>query len=146
MSVMMRMSKRLMVANLRHGLLSVGGGLLVLRVGHGEEVLQLPLQGLKRWPLHRVLEKIRWSKENGSLCCYSILLASESESGQVKVKVKVCVYLVPALQHDVVEGGGTTLGRCHSVTMLHLHVVIMMMLEIDGNDCHGCNVDQRKVC
>ena len=59
------------------------------------------------------------------------------------MKVKVCAYLVPALQHDVVEGGGTTLWRCHSVTMLHLHVVIMMMLEMDGNDCHGCNVDQR---
>ena len=129
------------MANLRHRLLSVGGGLLVVRVGHGEEVLQLPLQRLKRWPLHRVLEKIRWSKENGNLRCYSILLASESESDQVKVKVKVCVYLVPALQHDVVEGGGTALGRCHSVTVLHLHVVIMrMMLEIDGNDCHGMDI------
>jgi len=40
---------------LRHGLLSVGGRLLVLRVGHGEEVLKLPLQRLKGWPLHWVL-------------------------------------------------------------------------------------------
>ena len=33
----------------------VGGGVLVLRIGHGEEVLQLPLQGLEGGPLHRVL-------------------------------------------------------------------------------------------
>jgi len=40
---------------LRRGLMSVGGGLLVLGVGHGEEVLQLPLQGLEGGPLHGVL-------------------------------------------------------------------------------------------
>ena len=44
--------------NLRHRLLSVGGSFLVLWVGHGEEVFQLPLQCLKGRPLHRVLHKI----------------------------------------------------------------------------------------
>ena len=39
----------------RHGLVSVLGGFLVLRVRHREEVLQLPLQRLERRPLHRVL-------------------------------------------------------------------------------------------
>ena len=44
--------------NLRHRLLSVGGSFLVLWVGHGEEVFQLPLQCLKGRPLHRVLHKM----------------------------------------------------------------------------------------
>jgi hypothetical protein len=34
---------------------SVGGRLLVLGVVHGEEVFELPLQGLERGPLQRVL-------------------------------------------------------------------------------------------
>ena len=38
--------------------MSVGGGLLVLAVGEGEEVLQLPLQRLECWSLHRVLQTI----------------------------------------------------------------------------------------
>ena len=46
------------LGDLRHGLLSVGGRLLVLRVRHGEEVLELPLQGLKGRSLHWVLEKL----------------------------------------------------------------------------------------
>ena len=46
------------LGDLRHGLLSVGGRLLVLRVRHGEEVLKLPLQGLKGRSLHWVLEKL----------------------------------------------------------------------------------------
>ena len=39
--------------------MSVLRGLLVLRVGHREEVLQLPLQSLESWPLHRVLKEER---------------------------------------------------------------------------------------
>ena len=46
------------LGDLRHGLLSVGGRLLVLRVRHGEEVLKLPLQRLKGRSLHWVLEKL----------------------------------------------------------------------------------------
>ena len=40
---------------IRHWLVSVLRGFLVLRVGHGEEVLQLPLQRLEGWSLHGVL-------------------------------------------------------------------------------------------
>lgn len=40
---------------LGQGLVSVGGRLLVLAIGHGEEVFQLPLQRLKRRPLHWIL-------------------------------------------------------------------------------------------
>lgn len=62
--------------------MSVLRGLFVLRVGHCEEVLQLPLQSLEGWPLHRIL--------------------------------------VPALEHDVVQSGGTALGLLHPEPVLHL--------------------------
>lgn len=61
---------------------SVGGRLLVLRVVHGEEVLQLPLEGLEGRPLQRVL--------------------------------------VPALDHDLVEGRRTILWARHAVAVFHL--------------------------
>ena len=37
--------------------MSVLRGLLVLRVGHREEVFQLPLQSLEGWPLHWILRR-----------------------------------------------------------------------------------------
>ena len=69
---------------LRHVLLSVGRGLLVLGVGHGEEVLKLPLQSLKCRPLHRVLERI---------CA----LTSRFLKKLVDIKVDI--------KHVVIEGG-----------------------------------------
>ena len=45
----------LLLLSQRHRLVSVLARLLVLRVGHGEEVLQLPLKSFKSWSLHGVL-------------------------------------------------------------------------------------------
>lgn len=61
---------------------SVGGRLLVLGVVHGEEVLELPLEGLEGGSLQRVL--------------------------------------VPALEHDLVEGRWAVLRTRHAVSVLHL--------------------------
>ena len=53
--VSLRLAVMLLLLSQRHRLVSVLARLLVLRVGHREEVLQLPLQRLERRPLHRVL-------------------------------------------------------------------------------------------
>ena len=44
--------------------MSVGWSLLVLGVGHGEEILQLPLKGLKGWSLYGIL----YGRQDYELC------------------------------------------------------------------------------
>ena len=79
---------------------SVGRSIFIFRVGHCEEILQLPLQGFKGRPLHWVLKIDQVS--SGTFITVMIL------------------YLVPALEHNVIQRRCTALGRLHPVSMLHL--------------------------
>ena len=105
---------------------SVCRGILILWVRHCEEILELPLQSLKGWPFHCILQcKVYqtlimfWANQDIQKKLISLSICPPPFKPNI-ITVEVSSYLVPAFEHDVVQRRRTILGARHPVAMLHL--------------------------